>query len=410
MQSQILATKAETTDAVNRPCPICECAQRHHLSEHTFVLPEGHPLESGYAVVICDSCGFAYADTVANQAAHDRFYAHLSKYEDQVTSTGGGYTTWDEQRLRDAALVISRSIPTTARILDIGCANGGLLVELRRLGHKEVFGMDPSALCVRHTIAKEIRAWVGSLSAIASGMGAFDCVILSHVLEHVHDLAGALKSVGSLLEPDGIVYAEVPDASRYHDFLYSPFQDFNTEHINHFSPLCLSNLFQVHGFRQKNGGIKDIASSEDSLTPALYGVFEKADMSDPKLQRDEALHEALTVYVERSRAMLTRIDRRLRQQLHEQQPVIVWGTGQLTMKLLSDTVLKDQPITAFVDKNPVNHGRILRRIAIVSPEEIARQNSEAPIVVASLLHGKSIERDIRGQYGLRNPLVSLSLQ
>ena len=37
-----------------------------------------------------------------------------------------------------------------------------------------------------------------------------------------------------LLKTNGVLYIEVPDATAYVEFLYSPFQDFNTEHINHF--------------------------------------------------------------------------------------------------------------------------------------------------------------------------------
>jgi len=47
-----------------------------------------------------------------------------------------------------------------------------------------------------------------------------------------------------MLKKDGkqIVYIEVPDAARYIDFLYSPFQDFNTEHINHLSSFLMKIL------------------------------------------------------------------------------------------------------------------------------------------------------------------------
>ncbi len=406
MQTQILV---EDRELARRPCPICGCQACRHLSKHSFVLPEGHPLESGYVVVTCNSCGFAYADTTANQAAHDEFYARLSKYEDHSTSTGGGATPWDEQRLRDAASTISQTISKNARILDMGCANGGLLVELRQLGHENLYGVDPSPLCVRHTMAKGIQATAGTLPGIA-GIGTFDCIILSHVLEHIHDLAAALESVRGLLSANGVVYAEVPDASRYQDFLYSPFQDFNTEHINHFSPQCLRNLFSVHGFRPRSGGLKDIASSEDTLTPALFGVFEQSESSDRTFERDEALGQSLAIYVEQSRTMLAEIDSMLRLRLQTEQPVIVWGTGQLTMKLLSDTILREQPIAAFVDKNPINHGRVLRGTEILPPEEIFARRLQDPILIASLLHGRSIERDIRNAYSLDNSLLRLTPQ
>ena len=78
------------------------------------------------------------------------------------------------------------------------------------------------------------------------------------------------------------------------------------------------------------------------------------------------------------------------------------------MKLLSDTILKDQPIVAFVDKNPVNHRKVLRGTEILAPDQICEQGLQYPIVVASLLHGQSIERDIKYAYNLENPVVRLT--
>ena len=55
---------------------------------------------------------------------------------------------------------------------------------------------------------------------------AYDCVILSHTLEHVQDVRGALLWIEKRLKPNGIVYIETPDAARYVDFIYAPLQDF----------------------------------------------------------------------------------------------------------------------------------------------------------------------------------------
>ena len=44
-----------------------------------------------------------------------------------------------------------------------------------------------------------------------------------------------MECLTPLLKTDGLLYVEVPDAVAYTEYLYAPFQDFNTEHINHFS-------------------------------------------------------------------------------------------------------------------------------------------------------------------------------
>jgi hypothetical protein len=84
--------------------------------------------------------------------------------------------------------------------------------------------------------------------------------------------------------------------------------------------------------------------------------------------------------------------------------VIVWGTGQLAMKMLSDTVLKDARVIAFVDSNPIHSNKRIRGIPIVLPHEIP--SGDWPIIVTSLLHSDGILGVIRN-LGLANPVVVL---
>ena len=73
-------------------------------------------------------------------------------------------------------------------------------------------------------------------------------MILTSVLEHVLDVKSAISALVSVCADDGRIFLEVPDAAGYADYLYAPFQDFNTEHINHFSTASLRNLMGQFGF------------------------------------------------------------------------------------------------------------------------------------------------------------------
>ena len=50
------------------------------------------------------------------------------------------------------------------------------------------------------------------------------------------------------MRPGGVVYLDLPDASRYVDPYIAPFEDFSTEHVNHFSPSTLEVLASRCGF------------------------------------------------------------------------------------------------------------------------------------------------------------------
>src|SRR5712691_7865737 len=386
-----------------RSCPVCSATICEPLHKQRFILPERHPLSDGYSVVSCESCGFVYADTSLRQQQFDDFYARFSKYEDPQTGTGTGLTAWDQKRLSDTAREIARCVDRDARVLDLGCANGGLLAELRKIGFSRLAGLDPSPACVRNTAALGFDCQRGCLPNLPSDLGEFDCVILSHVLEHVLDLRAAMTALSNIV----MVYAEVPDAARYHLFLVAPFQDFNTEHINHFSSTCLTNLFRLFGYEKGSGGHKDIASSADSLTPAVYGLYRRTAAAPAPVLNDRNLREAIGLYISGSRQLLDAIDSHLAESLKGSPAVVVWGTGQLTMKLLCETVLGSHSIAAFVDSNPINQGALIRGVPVLSPLELQRSGLMEPIVIGSLLHGQDIIAGIRERYRLANPLIGL---
>jgi len=387
-----------------RACPVCDGTAVDRLHHQRFALEADHPLAGGYDVVACPRCGFVYADTGVPQAVYDRYYAELSKYEDTTTTTGAGDTPWDAARLRGAARDVARPLAPGARILDLGCANGGLLRELRALGFDDVAGLDPSPACVRATReVVGVRAEEGSLFAVPAALGTFDGVVLSHVMEHVEDLDDAVGKLVALLAPGGTVYVETPDASRYDAFLVAPFQDFNTEHINHFAPQSLRNLMGRHGLVPVDEGRKEFDSGPGRPYGALYGSFRVGD--PPPLRPDTELRPAVERYVERSQALLDAVDGRLRAVLDRAPEVVVWGTGQLALKLLAETVLGQARIAAFFDGNPINHGRTLRGVPVLAPE--AARDYDQPIVITSTIHQGEIERRIREELRLPNEVVLL---
>lgn len=391
-----------------RRCPICLCTQGEVLHHQEFVLPRGHLLSDGYDVVCCDECGFVFADTAINQDDYDRFYARQSKYEDQKTSSGAGLSWWDQQRLAETAKYIAACFedPENSKMIDIGCANGGLLRELQQLGGKRLYGMDPSYSCVQNTRSLSIDAEAGSLFALPESLvQSYDCVILCHVLEHIYDLRRAVQQIDKLVAPQGLVYIEVPDAAHYAQLLVAPFQDFNTEHINHFDPTTLQNLFRLSGFETVDVQYKELLSSPSKPYPAVYAVFKKASQPlQPRITKSVSLREQMMAYIDRSQQMMARIDAGLRALLKVHPTIMVWGMGQLTMKLLADTALKDAQIAAFIDNNSINIGKTLGSVPVIGPGDI--QGTDDPILIASLIHQEAIASQIK-DLGLKNQVLYL---
>jgi SAM-dependent methyltransferase len=392
-----------------RACPICAAGSCELLHSQRFVLPEGHPLAEGYDVVCCPGCGFVYADTAVSQEEYDAFYRKYSKYEDANTSTGGGDNAWDAKRLHELAVAVADFVRSRdARILDVGCANGGLLRALKGMGFHDLTGLDPSLACAENTRRTPgVRAVAGSLAELPADFGPFDCVILSHVLEHVQDLRPAVAAVARLTTEGGCVYLETPDAARYDECLVAPFQDFNTEHINHFSLGCLVNLARTAGLTPVRHGFKTLESPPPLPYPAVFAIFYRDSQAARAAPVPDAeLKGKINAYIAASRRLMRSIDARLREVMKESPELIVWGTGQLAMKLLTETALGDAHIAAFIDGNPINHGKRLHGRPVLAPE--AARGLPHPIVVTSMLHQEAIMQVIRGRLKLSNPVITLT--
>jgi 2-polyprenyl-3-methyl-5-hydroxy-6-metoxy-1,4-benzoquinol methylase len=387
-----------------RPCPICAGKEAETLHRQEFYLPEGHPLQGGYDVAACEGCGFVYADTVVDQAAYDLFYAKRSKYEDPKTSTGSGQSEWDARRLNEMSEAIARRASSPgARILDLGCANGGLLAALKAQGFSNLTGVDPSPACAAATREIHgIKAVAASLYSLPD-LGLFDIITLSHVLEHLEDLRGAVRNFARLLRPGGMVYIEVPDASRYTEYLVAPFQDFNTEHINHLSHRSLRQLLAGVGLIPVSEESKTIESAKGVPYPAIYGFYRTGE---PRTEtgRDEEFVEQIRVYIEKSKQMLAAMNDRIEAAMAKNRRMIVWGTGQLTSKLLAKTKLADADIVSFIDGNPIHHGEVWMGKPVVSPLSV--MDTQASILIATTIHQDDIVASIQ-RMGLTNELVLL---
>ena len=220
----------------------------------------------------------------------------------------------------------------------------------------------------------------------------------------MREIRPALEYLTRYLTADAVLYVEVPDASRYVDFAWSPFQDFNSEHINHFSLESLANLLRQAGFVPFHSGSKEILSAPGMPYPAIFWFARRDRSTERRIDKDTALEQRIREYVRVSRRLMEDIDAHLLTGLTDGGPVIVWGTGELTAKLLADTTLGRANIVAFVDSNPVNQGQQLRGLPILAPKDL--RSSEATIVIASILHHGSIASAIR-DLGLRNPVLSL---
>ncbi|HMC91875.1 MAG TPA: class I SAM-dependent methyltransferase [Allosphingosinicella sp.] len=96
------------------------------------------------------------------------------------------------------------------RLLDAGCGNGDFLAVAADLGFAaKGLDPDPAAVAVAQSRGFDVRR--GGLPGSGETMGAFDHVLLSHVLEHLAEPVAALAEARSLLTPGGRLWLSLPN-------------------------------------------------------------------------------------------------------------------------------------------------------------------------------------------------------
>jgi ubiquinone/menaquinone biosynthesis C-methylase UbiE len=111
-----------------------------------------------------------------------------------------------------AAYLLPELVPGTS-VLDVGCGPGTITVDLaRRVAPGEVVGIDASADVVAAATATAeeagstgVRFAVGDVYALDHPDGSFDVVHAHQVLQHLADPVAALREMGRVARPGGLV-------------------------------------------------------------------------------------------------------------------------------------------------------------------------------------------------------------
>jgi SAM-dependent methyltransferase len=151
------------------------------------------------------------------------------------------------------------------RVLDVGCGDGSRLALLQKLGW-QVAGqeMDPQAAasaCKHYGI----RVHLGPLGQAEFAAGEFDAIIMSHVVEHLHDPISVFAQCKRLLRTGGTFIVVTPNIeSCGHRYFRSEWMGLDPpRHLHLFSERTLLELAKRSGFGRV----------ETWTTPANAGVF-----------------------------------------------------------------------------------------------------------------------------------------
>ena len=383
----------------NRACPICRNSGKVTLLyKQEFLLPDDYKgLPDVYNIVECDNCGFIYSDMIASQAIFDNYYENNSKYENLCLSSSTGGIK-DRTKFEVFYNEVEGFINKDFEVLDIGCANGGLLYLLKENGFHKISGIDMSEICVENVSEMGVKCFKGGLFSLPENfIGKFDLVFLTGVLEHIYDIENAMKNICYVLNDSGMVYFDVPDMSKYLDCYIKPFYYFDLEHINHFEKQSLINLGKTHGLHMMESFQKIINGY-----PCISILLRKGNITtDVQLETDRKAIVNLKKYIEKS--YKNDVSNKINELIISQEEIVVWGIGAYTLGLFKKGLEKCN-IVAIVDNDTKKQGMIINGIRIESPNVI--KNFDATIVILAALFRDEILEQIK-EMNISNPIKSI---
>jgi SAM-dependent methyltransferase len=218
-----------------------------------------------YSVFTCSGCGLVYVSPrLQGQALLDVYGADYWKSKNPKLRGYADYAREEALYLKTFAkrmALVSRHVPARARILDVGCAAGYFLRTAQRAGH-DVHGVEVSAAIAGQAVQAlgSERVFVGTLDDAVAARGwqprSFDLVTLWDVIEHVPDPQALLRTIRSLLAPNGRLLLETQNvASRWARAIGKRWHHYkHDEHIYHFDPVTIRRLLDDCGFEVKQLG------------------------------------------------------------------------------------------------------------------------------------------------------------
>lgn len=226
---------------MNTNCPCCSSTS---FKPYFFI--------KSFSYLKCNKCGFLFLlnpDVSKNQ--YDNKY-----FSNNIKSSYSGYMSYldSEKSLRRNFKKYIRIAQKhvdfkEAEVLDIGCAYGFLLDEIRKKGSR-VTGIDYSEGPVDWMKKNlHINGYNGSISNLKKKK--YDVVIISETIEHISDIKVFMSSVFEILKPGGIFIIITGDCDsivarllgKYWWYLNPP------DHCSIYSSRALNFLVTNNGMR-----------------------------------------------------------------------------------------------------------------------------------------------------------------
>ncbi|MBI3617300.1 MAG: methyltransferase domain-containing protein [Candidatus Omnitrophica bacterium] len=309
----------------------------------------------------------------------------------------------------DRLVEIIKNLPgvtSESSFCGISFKDNSTLIRLQKSGFPKTRCLDPRDdlnIAQKGAGVETIQAHLAPelASKIAQKLGKFDVIIVRHILEHAHDIAGFIRALKNLTRKDGYIVFEVPDCSRALDTC-----DYTTiweEHTLYFTPVTLKNALSLAGFKLERyecypypfeNSLVEIVLAQEDVKPSRPSL----EILDRELARAGRFASHLP---KRAQAL----QEYLGEYRKKQGKIALFGAGHLACTFVSALGLKEF-IDFFVDDNPHKRGLFMPGCRLPIYESTALYSENVKLCLLSL-NPLSEEKILETHKGWRGTFSSI---
>ncbi len=337
-------------------CPICgRLPASETRVDFSGVTSDVKPWPRVSNLLVCSGCGLLHKRTTAEWFQDiDVIYRDYEAYhQGQGAEQSVRQEAASELSPRSALLVRfakdALALPSSGRLLDVGCGNGALLRSFAaEFPSWELIGVDRS-----ESGADAVRSIPGVERFVVGGPadapGHYDLISLVHVLEHVPEPLVFLSEVAAKLNPGGAVLIDAPS------FATNPFDLAVVDHVMHFSLATLRELTRRAGYALR-------AYSSSLIRKEHAALLTLADGTASTDSRASIAPDGATAAISLLQGLATWLPRHF-----AAQQVGILGTG-----IAATWVCEQLPNGAayFVDEDPHRFGKPYMGAPVVAPADV----------------------------------------
>ena len=333
-----------------KTCPICanECSDLH--VKHPFFRHMDYSTVSKDANLIkCIECQtISNPDAVKTELSTFETKQYAGSHQTEHTTHVDEYLEPVTRSFLQAKILTEKFIKNKKlRILDIGCFDGCLLVELNNnLNNADLWGYDINP----HL--KEFFPQKDNFHFISTGLenleDSFDLITLSVCIYYIPDLRDLMVSIGRLLKNNGILFIQIPDIRS------NPYNLLMGDQSFIFTETSLKNVLTKFGYRA------DVITN-DYFPRDLLIVAQKDKKTGDNYVEDYVFEKNIKT--------LDRVKEKLGKITHDSLSVL----GTTMSAAFVDEVIGER-IQFFVDENLSKIGGTFRGKKIVHPKNLNDTN------------------------------------